>query len=111
MIITKINSEKLISSIDAFVDMYGRKPYIICNEKTLNDIMVCKDNTILGCSTISGLTIANGTINLSPQVERPKSIKVGNLEYILKEEFHPSVWHGSKILVDPDLKYGEVYIG
>lgn len=110
MIITKINSEKLISSIDAFVDMYGRKPYIICNEKTLNDIRACEDNTILGCDTIGKFTITNDTINIS-QVKHIESIKVGDMEYTLKEELRPPVWHGSKILVDPDLKYGEVYIG
>lgn len=104
MIITKIDSEELINTMKSFNNMYGRKPYIICNEETKTNIMACAQS----CGTIGGWVI---TKDCSISTEPAKSIKIGDLEYVLKEERHPSVWNGSKILIDPDLKYGEVYIG
>ena len=107
MIAIKFDNEKLMNVINIFEETHGRKPYIICNENTMKQINCSESAKIT--RPIGGYTIGSFVI---PDNNKPsKSIKVGDAEYILKEEFHPPVWHGSKILIDPDLEYGEIHIG
>ena len=74
MIITEINRDKLIKNLDSFKDMYGRKPYIICNEKTMQEIKSCKEEDYR--------LVANGIVLVNTNVNKlTKSIKVGDAEY------------------------------
>ena len=104
MIAIKFDKEKLMNAINIFEETHGRKPYIICNEETKTNIMTC----VQCCGTIGSWAIIQDS-SISPKPA--ESIKIGDLEYVLKEEHHPITWNGSKILIDPDLKYGEIHIG
>lgn len=105
MNIMKIDKEKILNAIDAFKENSGRQPYVICNKETYENLKkVCQNETR---TTASGSLTWNGVVTPQP----PKSICIDGTEYIQKEDQHLAIWRGSKVIIDPDLKYGEMILG
>ena len=105
MNVMKIDKEKIMNAIDAFKENSGRQPYVICNKGTYENLKkACQNET---CITVPDNLTWNGVV--TPQLL--KSICIDGTEYIPKGNQHLAIWKGSKVIIDPDLKYGEMILG
>ena len=105
MNIMKIDKEKIMNAIDTFKENSGRQPYIICNKETYENLK--KDSQNETRITAPGNLTWDGSAKPQP----PKSICIDGTEYVPKGNQHLAIWQGSKVIIDPDLKYGEMIIG
>lgn len=84
----KFDEDKAKRCINAYYDMHKEYPYLICNDET-EKILPSIPST--GAITISTSTYVCGIENQSkPRTKR---------------------WNNAKVLIDNELKFGEVHIG
>ena len=100
----KFDAEKVNNAITAFYDINGRYPYLICNKKTEELYLKCRQEN----EGVISVGISGTTINT-----KPLKIIVDDKEFIEKNSIDnsPNKWNNATILIDQSLKFGEVIIG
>ena len=88
MIAIRFDEDKANKCINAYYDMHGEYPYLICNEET-QKILPTHIQTVTVCTTeyISGIAVKD---QAKPKTKR---------------------WNNAKVLIDNELEFGEVHIG
>ena len=104
----KFDENKVRKCIEAYHDMHDKYPYMMCNEKTIKIIpeeiksssyysipdSICYCTT--SCASTPSMDIDSISIN-SDKYVKEKS-----------EKSNCKSWYGAKIMIDNDLKFGEV---
>ena len=100
----KLDFDKLKRCVLAYHDQHGEYPYIIASEDVFDRL---KEDGF----TNSNLTISNASMTISADI-MPLKITVDGREYSRKTTNNNScVWNGARVLVDYNMKPGEVHIG
>ena len=97
----KFDAEKVNNAITAFYDINGRYPYLICNKKTEELCLKCRqENQGVVSLGNSGITINTNQLK----------IIINDKEFIEKDliDNSPNKWNNATILIDQSLKFGEV---
>ena len=104
----KFDAENVKKCIESYYFMYGEYPYLICNEKTRKLIIQerDKDNTFtINCNIINSNTMSVPIY--------PEDFTIGDIKYIKESNINKN--HGTycnaKILIDNELKFGEIHVG
>ena len=106
----KFDEEKVKRCIEAYHDMHGQYPYLICSELTRKILpSEIKENSF---------AITSDQIYVTSAIHTPKkldidSITVDEKKYIAEDSIHKDygTWYGAKILIDNKLEFGEVHVG
>lgn len=91
----KFDEEKIRNCVESYYHICGEYPYLICSEETMKIIPEEKKENYF--------TITQSYLSTTPII--------GN--NIVKEEQDKKIldtWYNAKIIIDNDLKYGEVLI-
>lgn len=105
----KFDEEKVINCIKSYHDMHGEYPYLICGEETRKIIPEEKKDIY---NTLNTLAIKSADLCINNTMDFP-SIEFGGKKYIAEDSIKCKdygTWYGAKILVDNNLKFGEVLI-
>ena len=104
----KFDEEKINNAINAFYDTNGRYPYLICNRKTEKLCLECVKKESNGTISIGSFG-AIGTNNITPN---PPKIVINDIEFVSKNSIDntPNKWNNATILIDQNLKFGEIII-
>ena len=89
MIAIKFDEDKAKKCIDAYYDMHGVYPYLICNEET-QKILPTYTQTV---TVHDGYAFISGVVTEDHGKPRTKR------------------WNNAKVLIDNELEFGEVHIG
>lgn len=91
MIAIKFDEDKAKRCINAYYDMHKEYPYLICNDETEKILPSIPSTDITTISTTNYICIKDLVENPSkPRTKR---------------------WNNAKVLIDNELKFGEVHIG
>ena len=103
----KFNEECIRKCIEAYHDMHNKYPYMICNEKTME--IIPKELTSPLMINGSNLIYSSGFSDSGMEI---KSISINSDKYVKEEPSNKSckTWYGAKIIIDNDMKFGEVEI-
>lgn len=104
----KFNEECIRKCIEAYHDMHNKYPYMICNEKTMEIIPEEKRTPSLTMNS-SNIIYSSGFSDSDIEI---KSISINSDKYVKEEPSNKSckTWYGAKIIIDNDMKFGEVEI-
>ena len=107
MIGIKFDEEKIKNCIEAYHNLHGEYPYLICAEKTMEIIPEEeKDMYALRSLTSADLCIKSTIEFLTIEIGGKKYINVDSIEKC--NDY--GTWYGAKILIDNKLEFGEVLI-
>ena len=91
MIAIKFDEDKAKKCIDAYYDVHGKYPYLICNEET-EKMLPTYTQTVTVHDT--GYVSISGVVTVADQVKQKTKR-----------------WNNAKVLIDNELEFGEVHIG
>ena len=104
----KFDKDKVKKCIEVYHDMHDKYPYMMCNEKTMG-IIPEEDKPSL--FSIANSICDRGTITYeSPTIKDIESISINSDKYVKEKSINTNCksWYGAKIMIDNDLKFGEV---
>ena len=108
----KFDEEKVINCIKSYHDMHGEYPYLICGEETRKIIPEEKKDIKAIYNTLNTLATKSTDLCINGIMDSP-SIEFGGKKYIAEDSIkcmNYGTWYGAKILVDNNLKFGEILI-
>lgn len=105
----KFDENKVRKCIEAYHDMHDKYPIMMCNEKTIKiipeEVKSTSSFSIVDSLCDCGIT---NTSNPFTDIE----ISINSDKYVKEKSIDRSCncksWYGAKIMIDNDLKFGEV---